>query len=278
MQLITSGIESLSRRIALSGLMSRAQAESAILSGASVTVNGRFVSAGCKVPDSAIVVVNGIEIPPPPIEPYLWALNKPRGVISSFGKSTSTTTFLTDLLHGWNERDTSQMGTKSLEKHEQCNHYLVVNRIPTMATGLVLLATDSIFAKTLIQTDSKILTTYRVRLPPVSDTSIEEMRKWKQAVSVGGVSYGPVFVDVEKRTPTQTWLKVRYVETFKPNSSVANLMWFKAGLRVNRVNIYAFGPYVATDIPERTVLRIPIHDSIRHLVPKREIKPSLVSH
>ena len=123
---------------------------------------------------------------------------------------------------------------------------------------------------------SKILTTYRIRTSSLVDSVVDELRGWKAGVSVGGVNYGPVFVDVEKRTETQTWLKVRYVQTGARD--VCDLFWYKSGIRVNRVNVYAFGPYKASDVPERTVLRIGIDDAIKHLVAKREIKPVLLGN
>lgn len=275
MQFLTTGVESLSRRIALAGLMSRAEADAAILSGKCVSVDGKFVRAGCKVADTSEVVVNGVSVPPT-TQPSIWGLIKPRGVIASF-RNLSSGNFFTDLLAQWDQSNRSKIGPLALENPEMLNHYIVVNRVPTMATGLVLLTTDGLFSKSLTDPASKILTTYRVRLPALADTVIEDMRIWKHKnVVVGGVSYGPVFIDVEKRTPTQTWLKVRYVE--RDNSSVTDLLWFKAGVRVNRVNVYAFGPYRASEMPERTVLKFPIHDSIRHLVPERVVKRMLVGN
>jgi len=209
---------------------------------------------------------------------------KPRGVVAEYHRvgEGSQGTFLSDLVSKWYKKDVVDFGTKSLELENvnpafsNLHHFIVVNRIPTMATGIVLLTTDSFFAQSLRDIDSKILTTYRIRTGNMPDTTIDEVRKWGKGVRVAGVDYGPVFVDVEKRSTTQTWMKVRLVATNHRQAALKDLFWFKTGLHVNRINVYAFGPYKVTDVSERAVVPLAIDPAISHLVPKREIKPTLV--
>lgn len=275
MQFITTGVESLSRRIALSGLMSRGQAEVAIKQGL-VTIDGKIVKSMQKVPDSSRVTVDGVIVPPPPVTPPLFALLKPRGVISDFAKAAKEKTFVSDLVHRWGKSDKSAMGPRGQSDFSSSpsGHMIVVNKIPIMATGLLLLTTDGLLAAALRDPTSKILTTYRVRLGNVTDTQIDALRRWKSGIRAAGVEYGPVFIDVERRTPTQTWLKVRLVDDGSKNLS--DLFWFRAGLHVNRINCFAFGPYMASNVPERQLFPLAIDPVIEHLVPKREIKPVLI--
>ena len=283
-QYITTGIESLARRIALSGLMSRREAEKAILTGL-VNVDGNIITKGCKVPDSSVVVVDGLHvIPPPPETPRLWGLIKPRGVIADFhiAYEKQETRTLSDLIRKWTTKQKREYGSKAIELENinpsisNLNHFIVINKLPTTATGLVLLTTDSLFASSLTRLDSKILTTYRIRTPSIPDTTLQELRGWKKGVSVTGLDFGPLFVDVEKRTPTSTWLRVRLVATTERTKALKDLFWFRAGIRVNRINVVAFGPYKASDVAERSVVPLKIDESISHLVPRREIKPTLV--
>jgi 23S rRNA pseudouridine2605 synthase len=274
--------------------MSRREAENAILAGL-VSIDGRIVKGGCKVADSSSVIVNGTHvIDPPPSEPRLWGMIKPRGVISEYHRTASNQKFqqesdrmdkrlfLSDLVNTWYKKDVRDFGTKSIELENinplfsNLNHFIVINSIPTSATGIVLLTTDAFFASKLRKIDSKILTTFRIRTGNVSDTVIDEMRKWKKGVKVAGLDYGPVFVDVEKRTSTQTWMKVRLVSTNDRQRALKDLFWFMAGVHVNRINVYAFGPYIVTDLPERSVVPLSIDGAISHLVPKREIAPTLI--
>ena len=280
MQYITTGVESLSRRIALSGLMSRGEAERVIKQGL-VAVDGKIVSSMQQVPDSSMVTVDGQLVPPPPTTPPLFGLIKPRGVVSDFAKAAKDKFFVSDLVNKWGSSDKSAQGPRGLADFSlsassgiSTNHMIVINKIPIMATGLLLLTTDGLLANALRNPNSKILTTYRLRLGNVTDSQIEGIRRWKNGIRVAGVDYGPVFVDIEKRTPTQTWLKVRLVDDGCKNLS--DLFWFRAGLHVNRINCFAFGPYVAGSVPERQLVPLAIDPAIAHLVPKREIKPVLI--
>ena len=279
MQFLTTAVETLSRRIALSGLMSRGAAEKAIKQGL-VSVEGRIVTTGSeKVPDTSQVLVNGSIVPSPPPTPPLWGLIKPRGVFCEYMRERDKI-FLPDLLDRWERRKVRNIGPRGLSELDSSSlsskHFIVVNRIPAMCSGLVLLTTDGNFSRKLIEPESKILTTFRVRVGNLTDTQIADIRQWKAGIRAASIDYGPVFIDVEKRTPTQTWLKVRLVDGGKSGKSLSDLFFFRAGIRVNRINCFAFGPYTIGDVPEGQVLPLPIHESISHLLPKREIKPVLV--
>lgn len=275
-QFVTTGIESLARRIALAGLMSRGEAERAISQGL-VTVNGRVVTKSQKVPDMSCVACHGVDVAPPPAAPPLFGIIKPRGYVAEFTRTEpgANKRYIPDLLAKWNKKSTRDFGTKSLEVSTSSSHYVVINKIPTKSTGLVLLTTDGLLANALTRIESKILTTYRVRVGNITDSQVDDLRKWKAGIGVAGVDYGPVFIDVEKRKPSQTWMKVRLVDA--PGRNLSDLFWFRAGIHVNRINCYAFGPYRATEVPDRQIIRLPIHDAIQHLVPRRVIQPSLVS-
>jgi len=261
--------------------MSRTDAEKAVKEGL-VAVDGITVSSLCKVADTSSVSVNGVSVPSPPLNPVLFGLIKPRGVIAHHGCEKDKC-FIPDLLEKWNKRGTRALGPRGQselaspldETGISLNHYIVINKIPIISTGVVLLTTDGIFAKNLNALSSRILTTFRVRVGNVTDLQIEGIRKWSSGVGVAGIDFGPVFIDIEKRTPTQTWIKVRLVDA--PGRDLRDLFWYRAGIHVNRINCYAFGPYRASDIPDAQVLRLPIHDSIAHLVPKREIRPTLLA-
>jgi 16S rRNA U516 pseudouridylate synthase RsuA-like enzyme len=278
MQFLTTSLEPICRRIALSGMMSRREAEKAVKAGL-VVVDGKVITGPSqKVPDSSQVLVNGTPIPAPSGLPSLWALIKPRKYICEFTQRSSAGLFLPDLLHRWdkrNRKDLGPRGVSELDSGTMSNrHLVVVNKIPTSATGLVLLSTDGHFARILKSPESKILTSFRIRTGNLTDSQIDELKSWKTGIKAADIDYGPVFVDVEKRTPTQTWLKVRLL--FDGKKNLDELFYFRAGIRVNRINCFAFGPYTAGDVPENQLLQLPIHPAIAHLVPKREVKQVLV--
>lgn len=85
MRMVHGRFERLSRRIALSGLMSRSEAESLIRTG-EVYVDGRVCTQNPMVHDGSEVIVRDTNIPCPDLLPKLWALRKPRQVHCSFGR------------------------------------------------------------------------------------------------------------------------------------------------------------------------------------------------
>lgn len=250
MQFVTSGIESLSRRISLAGLASRRDAERAILNGL-VTVDGLTVRSGCKVADTSLVLLSG-QFVPPPGDPQLFGCIKPRGVVGQMAKS-----------EGKQYRSLSDMYT---------GRFIVVNKVPTMANGLVLLTRDSELARTLVAKESKILTTLRIRSGVVTDTQLDIARKWKN------IPKSPIWVELEKRTSTQSWLKVRVLTSVDLND-LSDFFWHRAKIHTNRINVVAIGPYTVNDIlDQKDVIQLGIRDSIRHLVKKREIAPVLIKN
>lgn len=275
MQFVTTGVESLTRRIALSGLMSRGQAERAIKQGL-VRIDGQTVTQGIKVADTCTVEVDGVSIPPPSVEPLLFGLIKPRGYLSEFSRMDKRRT-LRDLMDVWSKRNRKNLGPRGVSEldpiNSRWNHLVVINKIPSASTGLILLTNDGLFSETLNDERSRILTTFRLRLGNLTDTQIGDIRKWQTGVRVAGTDFGPVFTDVEKRTPTQTWLKVRLMHSEEKNLN--DLFWYRAGVHVNRINCYAFGPYTVGEVPNEQLLPLSIHETIRHLLPKRQVKPLL---
>ncbi len=255
--------------------MSRGEAEKAIQAGR-VSVDGMVTRIRGPVGDCQSVEIDGVAVPAPPAEPRLWGLVKPRGVFPEFtrksGHRDEPPFFIPDLLGRWEEAESRTAGPGRTENLP--NHFTVVNRAPVMAHGLILLTTDGLFASALSRDDSKVLTTFRVRTPPVTDSALDELRKWRSGIGLPGTHYGSVFIDVDRRTPTQTWLKIRLVANRERD--LGKLLWYRAGIRVNRINVYAFGPYRVTDIPERQVIRLPIDPAIAHLVPGRQVKPQLI--
>ena len=259
--------------------MSRREAEKAVKAGL-VSVDGKIISGPSqKVPDSSQVLVNGTPIPAPSGMPLLYGLIKPRKYICDFTRGSSEGLFLPDLLNKWEKRNRKDIGPRGLFELDSASvsnkHLVVVNKIPTSAAGLVLLTTDGNFARNLKNPESKILTSFRLRTGNLTDSQIDELRNWKTGIKAGNVDYGPVFIDVEKRTPTQTWLKVRLLFD-GGRKNLDQLFYFRAGIRVNRINCFAFGPYSVGEVPEGQLLPLPVHSAIAHLVPQREVKQVLV--
>lgn len=276
MQFIQTGKESIARRIALTGVMSRADAGVAIANGR-VTVDGVVVKNKCsKCADVSSVELDGVSVPAPPLVPRLWGLIKPRGVHadSRLILKNSNESNLSTLIQKWTNRDVSVAGPVVALESGLPTHFVVVNKIASNSNGIVLITTDSLFADSLKSVDSKVLTTYRIKTHNISDSTVDKLTRWKWGVGLPGLFYGPVFVEVQSRTSSGTVLIVRVVANKDRN--LDDLLWYHANIRMIRCSVYAFGPYRATDLTHQCVTPLAIHPSISHLIPKREINQTLI--
>eukprot|EP00747_Dinoflagellata_sp_TGD_P187294 gnl/TRDRNA2_/TRDRNA2_44868_c0_seq1.p1 gnl/TRDRNA2_/TRDRNA2_44868_c0~~gnl/TRDRNA2_/TRDRNA2_44868_c0_seq1.p1 ORF type:complete len:354 (+),score=45.74 gnl/TRDRNA2_/TRDRNA2_44868_c0_seq1:3-1064(+) len=288
MQMAITRFERLSRRIALSQLMSGHRAEEAIAQGR-VNVDGKVVSSNFKVFAEARVFVDNIEVPPPMPWPKLWAMHKPRKVLCTsdpeelqpaeeVGEEPKPGTVVTlrSFMRNWTARELYRQGSaQSVGLEEEClsdKHFVIACGLPYGADGLVLLTNDGIFAETLTRPESLILSTYDVRV--AGSPNVEMLHKWRNGARARGIDFGQVFASITKRTSAATRMRLRYVET--PERPI-ELLLESAKLRVNRLRRHGFGPYIVTDLPrESCTVQVPIHKGISHLCPQADMRQVLV--
>eukprot|EP00392_Amoebophrya_sp_AT5.2_P011838 g11928.t1 len=143
MQLVDGKFERLARRVALSGFLSRTEAEKAIRSG-EVLVDGRFVRENCVVPDSARVTLvpttsavsdavpppaatteltpdldSMIDIPAQDGLPKLWALRKPPHVVCNFGPLGNKRSRILDWLGPESSSSSTSASPTKEDRHQQ---------------------------------------------------------------------------------------------------------------------------------------------------------------
>lgn len=274
MQMVVTRFERISRRISLSGLMSGHKAETAIAEGR-VQVDGKRISDNFKVFSEARVTVDGIDVPPPGPLPKLWGMRKPRNVLCQLGNEEGQRS-LRSMMRQWREWENKLNGdaqsiglaAQSLED----KNFVVINGLPYAGDGLVLMTNDGIFADALSDVENRILSVYDLKI--AADPPVELMHKWRTiGARAEGRNFGRVFTSITKRSVSATWLRLRFVEG--PDRPV-ELLLDRARLRVHRLRRYAFGPYVATNLPERRVVPLPIVDSLRPLVPKADMRQTLI--
>lgn len=85
---------------------------------------------------------------------------------------------------------------------------------------------------------SKIERQYRVRV--YGNFTEDILLKIRQGATIGGIKYGPYWVNVENRQSRNTWLLMR-LESGK-NREIRRVMR-KFSLRVNRIVRTSYGPY-----------------------------------
>ncbi|CEL94540.1 unnamed protein product [Vitrella brassicaformis CCMP3155] len=264
LQIRKTSFEWLTRRISLAGYLSRRDAEEAVKSG-QVTVDGQVVRQNVEVCDEHEVFYNDLYVPPPGV-PRLWGINKPKNVICTYEHKKDIMTIF-QLLREMEEHSKTDTGSG----FDLPPHLVLVGRLPVNAEGLMLFTNDGDLAKRLLDPNNRIQSTYMVRvhgrLPP------DNLRSIWSGVTVNGVDYGPVWVEILRRCWASSWLRVRFVET---RDRCLLTLFRKFGLEVKRYRRHAFGPYLGSEIEDGTVLQFPIHRAIRHLVPQRERRMSIV--
>ncbi|CAE8611690.1 unnamed protein product [Polarella glacialis] len=273
MQMLVTRFERLSRRIGLAGLASGHKATEAIAQGR-VRVDGQIASSNFKVFSEAYVTLDGYEVPPPNPEPKLWAMFKPRKVMCE-GIEREGTESLRSRMRRWYDKEVNRTGAAQAtgldEESLMQKHFVVVCGLPYFADGLVLLTNDGIFSEALQSEESNILSAFDVKIQ--GDPPVDLLHSWRRGARANGVDYGRVFCSITRRNGATTRLRVRLVES--PDRPVDMLLQ-SVRMRVNQVRRYSFGPYVVTDLPDDRVTRIPIHKSIKHLIPVADMRQALV--
>ena len=304
MQYARTSFENLARRIALTGLTSRNNAEKLISSG-SVRVDGTVCKLNFSIPDTATVFVKLEDgdhfIPPPASLPKMWGLGKPRGVYcdvdyktkgrddsratrsqdkSGSGKDEEEQTVgLRELVERWKGRNLEQYG-KSWTEETLPRHVVAINHLGLMDHGVVVLTTDSEFANKMRNPNSLILSSYRVKVNGgfLADKDPEKVfRAWagSEGVKAHGIDYGKVFVRVLSRSREGTSiLRVELVATRERN--ISDLLYSKLDLRVLRMNLDSFGPYSLGNIPSGQVASLPFKPALEPFLSPREVKDVLL--
>jgi 23S rRNA pseudouridine2605 synthase len=147
----------LARYLAHAGAASRRAAEKLIADGR-VTVGGKVVTDPARdVDESSGVTLDGKPLAPEPREVY--ALNKPRGVVST-------------------AKDTH--GRRTVVEYVPSQRRLYpVGRLDADTTGLILLTNDGELANTLTHPSFEVDKTYRARVEPerMSEASLRKLRE-----------------------------------------------------------------------------------------------------
>jgi 23S rRNA pseudouridine2605 synthase len=146
----------LAKYLARAGVSSRRAAEELIAAG-KVRVAGEVVTDPARdVAEGADVAVDGRAVAPEP--PEVWAVNKPRGVVST-AREPGRRRAVTELV-------------------DSPRRLYPVGRLDVDSTGLILLTNDGELANRLTHPRYGVPKTYRVRLArPPSENDLERLRR-----------------------------------------------------------------------------------------------------
>jgi 23S rRNA pseudouridine2605 synthase len=215
---VTQAKERIAKRIAAAGLCSRREAERWIESGR-VSVDGTLItSPALDVSANNKIFVDG-KILPEAQKPQLWGYYKPTGVITT-------------------HHDPQGRPTVFEQLPESMPRVISIGRLDLNSEGLILLTTDSALARYAELPSTNWPRRYRVRVYGEVDPRV--MAELKNGISIEGINYGQIDVDMEEPKGRNCWLFVTLYEG--KNREIRRVMQH-LGLHVNRLIRVAYGAF-----------------------------------
>ena len=217
MQRENNNNQRLSKKIARSGFSSRREAEKYIESGR-VKVNGVITKElSFQVGINDQIHIDGRRISKEG-KTRLWKFHKPKGLITSHKDEKSRPTIF-------------QILPKNLPR------LITVGRLDLNSEGLLLLTNDGDLKRKLELPSSKIVRSYRVRAKGVANEN--KLSRLRQGITVDGIRYRPMELNIIKQNTSNVWLSVRLMEG---KNREIRLSFQAIGLQVNKLIRTSFGP------------------------------------
>ena len=217
MQRENNNNQRLSKKIARSGFSSRREAEKYIESGR-VKVNGVIVEElSFQVGINDLIHIDGRRINKEE-KTRLWKFHKPKGLITSHKDEKSRQTIF-------------QILPRNLPR------LITVGRLDLNSEGLLLLTNDGDLKRKLELPSSKIVRSYRVRAKGVVNE--DKLSRLRQGITVDGIRYRPMELNIIKQNTSNVWLSVRLREG---KNREIRLSFQAIGLQVNKLIRTSFGP------------------------------------
>ena len=220
--------ERIAKVMARAGLCSRRDAERWIVAGR-VSVNGKkLASPAVVVTDDDNVLIDGKPLPAKQ-ERRLWRYHKPAGLVVSH--------------HDEKDRKSVFDALKS-----ELDRVISIGRLDISTEGLLLLTNDGELARLLELPATGWVRRYRVRAHGKVDP--KALEKLEDGITVDGVRYGPITVQLERTQGGNSWLTFALREG--KNREIKNVCEH-LGLTVNRLIRTSYGPFQLGDLKRGAV-------------------------
>ena len=225
--------ERIAKVMARAGLCSRRDAERWIADGR-VEVNGKKLDTPAfKVDGNDEIIVDGKPLPTKQ-ETRVWLYNKPTGLVTS-------------------ARDEQGRRTVFDMLPRKMPRVISVGRLDINSEGLLILTNDGAFARELELPKNAFKRSYRVRV--LGDLNFKKLDSLKNGITIDGVKYGSINVDIEDRhsTGANHWLYVTLQEG--KNREIRKVME-AVGLSVNRLVRLSYGPFEVGNLKKGGVIEV----------------------
>ncbi len=231
-------MERIQKRIAESGVSSRRKAEELILEGR-VKVNGVVVDTlGMKVGPRDEITLDDVLLVR--VQKLYYAMNKPRGIISTCNDEHNRTTVI-DIL-----------------PEELKNERLFpVGRLDYDTKGVLLLTNDGDFMNQMVGPNSGIQKEYLVRIKGIINN--DELTKLEKGVKINGRMTLPSIAEIESIDRKNNSSIVRITITEGMYHQIKE-MFTAIGHEVKRLTRVRFGNIVIDDLQEGEVRSLTIHE------------------
>ncbi|MHA6289411.1 pseudouridine synthase [Maricaulis sp. CAU 1757] len=236
--------ERIAKYLARAGVASRREVER-MIEGGRVKVDGKTLDTPAfKVSGSEKIEVDGKPVEPPAAT-RLWRFHKPTGLVTTHADPEGRETVF-DVLP------------------KDIGRVISIGRLDLTSEGLLLLTNDGALARALELPSTGWMRRYRARaFGSINEAAIRTLR---QGVTVDGLKYGPMEVEVERETGSNIWLNIGIREG--KNREVRKAL-DAVGLKVNRLIRTAYGPFQLGDLGKGEVKSVPgriLRDQCGHLV------------
>ena len=210
--------ERIAKYLARAGVASRREVER-MIEGGRVKVDGKTLDTPAfKVTGRETIVVDGVLVETPEAT-RLWLYHKPAGLVTTHSDPEGRETVFDRL-------------------PKEIGRVISIGRLDLTSEGLLLLTNDGALARALELPSTGWTRRYRARAFGTIDNAA--IAKLQVGITVEGIKYGPMEVEVERETGSNIWLTIGIKEG--KNREVRRAL-DAVGLRVNRLIRIAYGPF-----------------------------------